>query len=423
MGNQYNKPHTPKIESSEPPLTIRPYTQVKNGRPYHSFLVQGWKINGKWQRRKFKHRDDAERFVALHRINQDLLNPLQIQASRLNSQQIDDAEQAFIRLGNDYSLRQAVDFFLNHHRDPEFTINLDEAVRVYITSRIGDGTRERTLKQSENVLKLFIQAVTVLPISEVTHQMVHSYLSSLKSRDGKSQAKRKTWNNYRNDLNQFFEWATKPDLSTHRPWVFINPVKDIIHYTSKQVAEQKSEIATTSVDQVKRLMQGLTEWKGGKMVKYYALAYFAGIRPEGELTKLSPREKELINLKTGIITIPASISKTKVSRQIHITPNLRSWLLAYEGYPIIPKNVQKLRKIVKGAYNITHDETRHSYISYHIGLHRSIGDAALQAGNSESIIKKHYLNLQSKEDSKQFFETNPKKEDTTTKEQDIMCSA
>jgi hypothetical protein len=34
---------------------------------------------------------------------------------------------------------------------------------------------------------------------------------------------------------------------------------------------------------------------------------------------------------------------------------------------------------------------------------RSIGEAALQAGNSESIIRKHYLDLKSPMEAEQFF--------------------
>ncbi len=34
---------------------------------------------------------------------------------------------------------------------------------------------------------------------------------------------------------------------------------------------------------------------------------------------------------------------------------------------------------------------------------RSIGEASLQAGNSESIIRKHYLDLKTTEEAEQFF--------------------
>ena len=44
---------------------------------------------------------------------------------------------------------------------------------------------------------------------------------------------------------------------------------------------------------------------------------------------------------------------------------------------------------------------------YHVAAHRSIGDAALQAGNSESIVKRHYLNTHTQEEGNEFFRTVP----------------
>jgi hypothetical protein len=42
-----------------------------------------------------------------------------------------------------------------------------------------------------------------------------------------------------------------------------------------------------------------------------------------------------------------------------------------------------------------------------VALHRSVGDAALQAGNSESIVKRHYLNTHTKEEGDEFFRIVP----------------
>lgn len=38
---------------------------------------------------------------------------------------------------------------------------------------------------------------------------------------------------------------------------------------------------------------------------------------------------------------------------------------------------------------------RHTFISMTVGAFRSVGDASLQAGNSEAVIRKHYLDLKS----------------------------
>jgi len=47
----------------------------------------------------------------------------------------------------------------------------------------------------------------------------------------------------------------------------------------------------------------------------------------------------------------------------------------------------------------------------HVAKFRSLGEAALQAGNSEAIIKKHYLDLKSAAEAKQFFGIRPKRAD------------
>ena len=51
---------------------------------------------------------------------------------------------------------------------------------------------------------------------------------------------------------------------------------------------------------------------------------------------------------------------------------------------------------------------RHTFISMFVAKFRSVGEAALQAGNSESIIRKHYLDLKSAAEAEHFFGIVPK---------------
>jgi hypothetical protein len=136
------------------------------------------------------------------------------------------------------------------------------------------------------------------------------------------------------------------------------------------------------------------------------LAKREGLTPE-EIKRLASREGELVNLKTRTITIPANVSKTRHERQIRISDNLAAWLKATEGKPIIPANFDRLAKITRKHYGLEHDEPRHSFISYHVAAHRSVGDAALQAGNSESIVKRHYLNTHPREEGEIFWRIVP----------------
>ncbi len=117
---------------------------------------------------------------------------------------------------------------------------------------------------------------------------------------------------------------------------------------------------------------------------------FAGVRPgvpSGEITKLEPED---INLETGMIHIRAEVSKVREPRRVAIQPNLAAWLRAYplKKYPIVVGNFQKKRAKFKDQFDLTHDVLRPTFISMFVAKFRSIGEAAIQAGNSENIIRR-----------------------------------
>jgi integrase len=60
-------------------------------------------------------------------------------------------------------------------------------------------------------------------------------------------------------------------------------------------------------------------------VPFFALALFAGIRPDwqdGEISKLRPAN---IDFKKGVIRIEPEVSKINERRIIQIQPNLKAW--------------------------------------------------------------------------------------------------
>jgi hypothetical protein len=406
---------TPKRKSSNT-LTIREYTEKKGGAEYRSWLVQGWKEGGRNMRKKFKTKDAAKGFIAKKQIeNLNAVNAMNTVLTPLNQDEVVEAASAFKALGGSYSLTQAVEYFLENHRPPEFTISIEDGLKLYIDDKERDGVRDRTIQGIRGIIRAFAVAIDNPMVHKVTPQAVAGYLRSLRAKDGISPAKRKTWNNHRNEFSQFFTWTKDADLTTNRPWRFNNPVEKIKAFKAERVAEQRAETATTSPEKLVRLFDHLMTFNEGSLVKMFALAYFAGIRPDanGEMGKLSQREEELINLKTGIISIPADVAKTKRKRSISISDNLMAWLEAYEGKPIIPVNFSNNYTKARKPFDLQQDEARHSFISYHIALHRSIGDTAMQAGNSEKMVHDHYLNLYTKDDGAEFFAIKPDMEKMT----------
>ena len=157
-------------------------------------------------------------------------------------------------------------------------------------------------------------------------------------------------------------------------------------------------------------MEHFETYDGGRWVPYFALCLFAGIRPgvpDGEITKLKPDD---VNLDAGIISISAEVSKVREPRKVTIQPNLAAWLKAYplDKFPIIVGNFKKRRQRFAKQFGLTHDVLRHTFISMFVAKFRSIGEAALQAGNSESIIRRHYLDLKTTAEAEEFFGILPK---------------
>ena len=153
-----------------------------------------------------------------------------------------------------------------------------------------------------------------------------------------------------------------------------------------------------------------TQHDGG-LVPFFALCLFAGIRPcvrTGEISRLRP---EHVLLADAVVAIDGEVSKVREPRRIVIQLNLAAWLRAYPltQFPIIPLNTQHLRARIAKKFELSHDIMRHTYISMFVAKFRSMGEAALQAGNSESIIRKHYLDLKSTAEAEQFFSIMPKR--------------
>ena len=211
--------------------------------------------------------------------------------------------------------------------------------------------------------------------------------------------KPKTFNNRRGVLCTFFKVAFRQD------WVAANPLEKVPHL---RIAHRRGSATTLSAGQAAALMHHAEQIDGGSLVPFFALALFAGIRPcvrTGEILKLRP---EHVRIDTGVILIEPEVSKVRMKRAVTIRPKLAAWLRAYplDRFPSIPANLQHTRAAVAEKFTLSHDIMRHTFISMHVAKYRSMGDV-LQAGNSESIIRKHYLDLKTPAEAEAFFNIVP----------------
>jgi hypothetical protein len=214
----------------------------------------------------------------------------------------------------------------------------------------------------------------------------------------------KTFNNRRALVHTLFEFAC------HRgEWLKAedNPMEKIHPY---DIEHCRGSAPTITAQKAAELMAYVEQIEGGALVPYYALCLFAGIRPsvpDGEIARLPASD---VRTDTGTIIVEPWVSKVSMRRPVTIQPNLAAWLDAYplEKFPIIPESLKTHRAKIAQKFGIGHDVMRHTFISMHVGKFRSIGDAALQAGNSERIIRRHYLDVKSPQEAGEFFGILPK---------------
>jgi hypothetical protein len=380
--------------------TVRPITYRKGEKLYSAFQVD-WLENGKRKRQQFPKEQDAklfasEQLTALHNEG----SAHRSRSTILTDEVLRECEHAVARLGK-YSVMETVEFFLAHHRQSDFQIRLSDAMAGFLSSQVGVN-RQRSIEEYRRSLVRF-QDFTHDPfVHEVTNDLVEAYMSSLRAKGGVDKASQKTWNIQRGQLHGFFNWC----LVKPQGYIAINPVADI-----KRFKIDQDSIHSLSAAEAERVMRYAEEFKGGRLARYFALALFAGVRPSynGELGKLSANPS-VIDMENGVIKLSAQMTKTRQPRPITIQPNLREWLLRYDG-PILPINWEADVKNIRASVGLNRPEgrdiLRHTFCSAHIMAFGSFAGTAIESGNSEEIIRKHYLNVTTKNDALKFWSILP----------------
>jgi site-specific recombinase XerC len=384
---------------------IRTVTVRSGSYSYKTHKLTG-RLNGVRIRRNFQNLNEA--LGEKNRLEVEAANiagRIRAVHTRLTNEEVAAAEQALTRLAG-RPLAFAIDWFLANYKPPIADVTLEDAKAAFLADR-SRHVRAVALRDYRGTLKRFCAAFPGRMVHSITTAEVERFLLALN-------VGKKRWNNLRGDLSAFFSFSAKPP----REWARSNPVTPISTF---KITRGIPEIL--SVDTARNLMAYVEGYAGGPrsklpkgvLVPYFALTLFAGLRPsvpDGEVCKLArhPNRLRLLDLGLGVIRITPDIAKTNDVRQVTIQPNLSAWLQAYplERFPIVPKNARRMIQHVRARFALGDDVLRHTYISAYVAKYRSLGDAALQAGNSEAMIRRHYFNVISEADAAAFWSIVPR---------------
>ena len=144
------------------------------------------------------------------------------------------------------------------------------------------------------------------------------------------------------------------------------------------------------------------------LIPILAIGAFAGIR----MAELNRLDWSAFDLERGMIELRAGQAKTASRRIIPITDNLRAWLEPLPRKGKVVPGKQQHREVTALARSLKmewpRNVLRHSFISYRIAKVKSADQVALEAGNSSSIIFKHYRELTTEEQADKWFGIMPK---------------
>ncbi len=324
------------------------------------------------------HPAERESFHAAQRILQDVEIPL-VAA-------VEDYVQCRKILGG-ASLRSAVEEYCKRMGGLKQGVTVSEIAEELIIRKSQDGVSARYLEQLRSILGLFLEAFPG-PIIDIQSEHIDSWLR-------KSKIGAVTRNNRLTILRVLFGFAKQRNyLPASEPTA------------ADSVSKVKAGNTTTEIfepEEIERLLLAAP----AILVPYLAIAAFAGLR-RAELCRL---DWKAVKLERRIIELRADQAKTASRRIIPISDNLLAWLAPLERKGKVCKiqELPRMAPVLAETLGIRwpHNALRHSYISYRLALIQDVNKVALEAGNSSTMIFRHYRELVSEEAAEKWFSIYP----------------
>lgn len=247
---------------------------------------------------------------------------------------------------------------------------------------------ERHIRDVRNRVGKFEEAFGDHSIGDITAEAIREFLQAM-------DVENRTRNNYRAQIITFFRWSRKQG--------YLEEGRDTVAEAVDPWKVVEKEVTIFSVAETRKLFLGIRK----DIEAYAAIGAFAGMRPS-EIQRIT---WGAFDFETGYINVSADVArKVSRARYIPMSENLKEWLLPhrksddekvcyYKAPELLSADAIK-RKVVKAW---PADVLRHSFCSYRLAQTADIGRVAEEAGNSPSIIRKHYRRPVPEEQATAYF--------------------
>ncbi len=363
----------------------KPAFRIKSYKhPRLKFVVRS-KISGKWQRKFFSTKTEAQTYVQLKET--ELLNQGREGATfpswlRVMAQNADERLQPYGK-----RIFDAVDFYVKHLEAITRSIPLSTAKQELIDNRKSSGASARYCYDLGLRLGRFCSDFPDRSVAEITTADVDNWLSDL-------QLAPVTRNTFRRDLRTLFSFAITRKYCMENPVVGTTKAKEV-----------DGDIEILSVAQTAKLL----ETADADTLPFWAIGAFAGLR-RSEIERLDWAQ---LDFESGLIEVKARHSKTARRRFVTMQANLHAWLAPYRTQrgPVCPDNLRKRIDADREKAGLQEgwppNALRHSFGSYHLAHFKDTAALALQMGNSPEVIFRHYRELVKPKEAARYWQIKP----------------
>jgi integrase len=326
-----------------------------------------------------------------------------------------DYVAAVRRLPDNVSLKDVLDFFLKRHPVGLPAVTVRKAVDELIESKTAAGRSDVYIKDLSSRLGAFADTFQVR-IANVTGREIEEYLRGLVITNAETNTSRpisgRTQNNIRRLIGTLFKFAIKRG--------YLPKDHDEISAVERAAVDHDA-IEVFSPTELQKLFDACVQpvqergkWRTREeMIPYLAIAAFCGLRA-AEIQRLDWAGVHLDGPEK-FIEVKAGNAKTASRRTVPISDNCAAWLEHYakDSGPIVSlaRTDKQLFIYLAGKSGVPwkHNGLRHSFISYRLALLKDVGRVSLEAGNSPTMVFKHYRQLVRETEATAWFNILPPK--------------
>jgi integrase len=293
----------------------------------------------------------------------------------------------------DATLLQAAKFFVDSAKAKARSISFLELFDLYLSLK---SDRSESYRKELTITKNRLTQFHDQRVCDIAPEDIETFLAGI------SPASRNAILRY---LKAIF------NVGRRRGYLKSNPI-DALEMTYRP----RKEVTVLKPEEFERMLKAALE-SDLSILPYLVVCGYAGVRPEGEATRLEWRDYDWTE---GKLEVRPEITKNNQRRFVELEPNACRWLEAYRARggnisgilaPFTEKELRTHRESNRRLAEISHwggSLLRHSYASYWCVLHDNVDRLLFMLGHSSlEMLRRHYRRAVPVEQAKKYFSILP----------------